>query len=39
MMDSMIDGDDQGGVIEAIPKDKAQDLFGNYSLRNTIQCK
>jgi hypothetical protein len=27
MMDSMIDGeDDQGGIIEAIPKDKAQDL-------------
>jgi hypothetical protein len=28
MMDSMIDGeDDQGGIIEAIPKDKAQDLL------------
>jgi hypothetical protein len=28
MMDSMIDGeDDQGGMIEAIPKDKAQDLL------------
>ena len=27
MMDSMIDGeDDQGGIIEVIPKDKAQDL-------------
>jgi hypothetical protein len=27
MMDSMIDGEyDQGGIIEAIPKDKAQDL-------------
>jgi hypothetical protein len=27
MMDSMIDGeDDQGGIIEAIPRDKAQDL-------------
>jgi hypothetical protein len=28
MIDSMIDGeDDQGGIIEAIPKDKAQDLL------------
>ena len=28
MMDSLIDGeDDQGGIIEAIPKDKAQDLL------------
>src|SRR5919107_120810 len=28
MMDSIIDGeDDQGGIIEAIPKDKAQDLL------------
>ena len=28
MMDSLIDGeDDQGGMIEAIPKDKAQDLL------------
>jgi Bacterial PH domain/Short C-terminal domain len=28
MMDSVIDGeDDQGGIIEAIPKDKAQDLL------------
>ena len=28
MMDSMIDGeDDQGGIIEAIPKDKTQDLL------------
>jgi len=27
MMDSMIDGEDQGGIIEAIPKDKAQDLL------------
>jgi Bacterial PH domain/Short C-terminal domain len=28
MMDSIVDGeDDQGGVIEAIPKDKAQDLL------------
>ncbi|MDQ3840212.1 MAG: PH domain-containing protein [Thermoproteota archaeon] len=28
MMDSMIEGeDDQGGIIEAIPKDKAQDLL------------
>jgi hypothetical protein len=28
MMDSMIDGeDDQGGIIEAIPKDEAQDLL------------
>jgi PH (Pleckstrin Homology) domain-containing protein/putative oligomerization/nucleic acid binding protein len=28
MMDSMIDGeDDQGGIIETIPKDKAQDLL------------
>src|SRR5918912_2303184 len=28
MRDSMIDGeDDQGGIIEAIPKDKAQDLL------------
>ena len=28
MMDSMIDGeDDQGGIIEAIPKEKAQDLL------------
>ena len=28
MMDSMIDGeDDQSGIIEAIPKDKAQDLL------------
>jgi hypothetical protein len=28
MMDSVIDGeDDQGGMIEAIPKDKAQDLL------------
>jgi hypothetical protein len=27
-MDSVIDGeDDQGGIIEAIPKDKAQDLL------------
>ena len=28
MMDSLIDGeDDQGGIIEAIPKDRAQDLL------------
>src|SRR5215216_553367 len=28
MMDSIVDGeDDQGGIIEAIPKDKAQDLL------------
>jgi hypothetical protein len=28
MMDSLIDGeDDQGGIVEAIPKDKAQDLL------------
>lgn len=28
MMNSLIDGeDDQGGIIEAIPKDKAQDLL------------
>jgi Bacterial PH domain len=28
MIDSLIDGeDDQGGIIEAIPKDKAQDLL------------
>jgi hypothetical protein len=28
MMDSIIDGeDDQGGIIEAIPKEKAQDLL------------
>src|SRR5215204_2004098 len=28
MMDSIIDGeDDQGGIIEAVPKDKAQDLL------------
>jgi len=28
MMDSLIDGEyDQGGIIEAIPKDKAQDLL------------
>jgi hypothetical protein len=28
MMDSIVDGeDDQGGVIEAIPKDKAEDLL------------
>jgi Bacterial PH domain len=36
MIDSLIDGeDDQGGIIEAIPKDKAQDPTGNNSLRNT----
>ena len=38
MMDSMIDGEDQGGIIEAIPKDKAQDLL-EIILRNAIQCK
>jgi hypothetical protein len=28
MMDSIVDGeDDQGGIIEAIPKDKAEDLL------------
>ena len=35
-MDSLIDGeDDQGGIIEAIPKDKAQDL--SEIIRSGIQ--
>lgn len=44
MMDSMIDGeDDQGGIIEAIPKDKAQDLLeiirsGMQSSSNRTKC-
>ena len=35
MMDSLIDGeDDQGGIIEAIPKGQGTKSTGNYPLRN-----